>query len=150
MNADIITICDQIAERITQLAGGSATVSRRYSVPRELREIVGREVYVFPANYVRESASRSENQTDYEVQVITLERYEDAGEPPTSWMDTRIKWVQDTVADGCDFSREFLEFAGRQAWTQAVATEVYVLEDLHEKKLFHSTVTLTLREIKEV
>lgn len=115
--------------------------------------LTGRKVYVFRSAYARAPATRGEDQGDYTLQVMVVERYADPGDPTEPWVDERV--------DFCDQLVEVLGDArgGRLLadpgdptsglWPEtAEVAEVHDIEELAERKLFVSIMTVMYRETR--
>lgn len=149
-----LELCDNL---VTHLLAGWADkgpkdgAERRYTVPvsdgGEFKT-EGRRTYVIPARYDNGPEDRGEDLFVHEVYVLTLERYTDAGSPPTDWVDERVDWVYDHVVQGLDFGRE------APAWNAMLTTasadvQIYDPEKLDTGKLFYSLVRLVFNEVRD-
>ena len=149
----ILTMLDSLVTRISTQWGptGNDAVSRVYQTPVKTSEIVGRKVYLFPAEYDDESATRAEDLITYRVAIIVAERYEAAGEPTVAWVDTRVDFVNDLL--------DWLEFLGTSGnplhaiGTREIKTlsrepvQVYDVEMLVKHKMFWSELEFTFQEL---
>lgn len=63
----------------------------------EAPPLAGRRVYVFPGPYSAEQLDRADQWRRYTLRVLAVERYPDAGDPPTGWVDTRVNFVEAKV-----------------------------------------------------
>ncbi len=92
-----LALADEIVTRIQALVTSHATVERIYDTPateKELRLLTGRKVWVFPLTANTEALTRGRDQQDCEVAIAVVERYEDEGTVPTTWMDDRVIWTE--------------------------------------------------------
>ena len=154
MASNILTVCDALVTAIdaawTTKTADSGSVSREYIAPlstSELSSLTGRKVYVIPGDYVNNPATRKEDQWEYRIGVLVVERYASAGLPSNSWMDTRVDFVENIVANACDYSHSLLSVSNREVWTESLETQTYNLDLLNESNLFWSETSLVLREI---
>lgn len=161
--AQIIALCDQVAANITAEWGptGNDSVERVYQAPiapSELKNLSGRKVYIFPSRKLNlGAADRGSDNLQWQIGVLAVERYEEAGMPPKEWMDERTYWMEATVESAVDFDgREedgvsnYLEFDGRTLRTQSIETEIYDVDYLDEANLFWSTMEVIYDEVTEV
>lgn len=153
MAAEILTVCDALLPVVVAALDdpGDAVVERLYLAPLTLDTDAFRHVWVFPASYANNPATRAEDEWVYAVGVVVAERYEDAGEPPAAWLDERVAFTQSKVFDALDFARTLLQFgtgSARELWTQSSSCDVvYDSIRLSEKKLFWSELRFEFREI---
>lgn len=161
MAARIIDLCDALVTKITAAWPGGLTApdeaKRAYVAPLPLDRatpVTGRRVWVFPAPYEDEAATRGEKNRAFELSVIVAERYavQAAAESDEAraWFDARVEFVE-VVYDALDFGQRtrngLLAVGDRRLWTQSSRCETYDGEHLAGKKLFVSSIDLTLREI---
>lgn len=149
MAADIIAVCDAIADHIEAgLADpGDATVTRNYLAPVNVNTLTGRYVFVFPLKYSNGPATRGEDELIYGVQVTCVEKYTARGEPTNTWVDDLVEFVQQKISDRCDFVRTLFTFATtRELFTQSNEVTVYDEAALSQEKLFRSDVVFEFRE----
>lgn len=149
MAAEIITVCDAIADYIE--AGlddpGDATVTRCYIAPVNVNTLSGRHLFVFPLKYSNGPATRAEDEWIYGVQVTCVEKYTGRGDPTNAWVDDLVEFVQAKVSDRCDFVRTLFTFATtRELITQTNEVNVYDEAALSNEKLFKSDVVFEFRE----
>lgn len=111
--------------------------------------IEGRRVFVFPTKYDNGPENRGEDLFVHEIAVLVAERYTDAGDPPTEWIDERVDWVYEHVVQGLDFARETPAWNGGLSTTSA-DTQVADIEKLTTGgKLFYSLVQLVFAEVRD-
>lgn len=153
-DARIITVCDALVSAIDTAWTGKGTgdaVFRVYLAPvtvEELNSLVGRQVYVFPGAYSKELETRRENRYTLTIGILTIERYTEAGPPPTAWLDDRTAFVEQTVYAAVDYDgRTMLAIGSRRIWTDSIEVETFNLDMLNEKNLFWSELTVTMKEI---
>ncbi len=159
MAARINDVCDAVVTAV--LAAWNASISpltvgapdaceRLYLVPAELRKLTGRKVWVSPATFSDENASRGEDMGVYGVEVIVAERYEDAGPPPRSWLDARVEFVELVFDLLKDYKpkRNPLTAGSRKLYTAAAAVEeVYSFEYLDQQHTFWAGMAFEFRGI---
>jgi len=114
----------------------------------------GRKVYVFRSAYAEVPVTRDEDQGDYTIAVMVVERYAGQGHPPESWVDARVDWCEWLVnLLGDARGPRLLAVEGQPdsgLWPEvAEVTTVHDLEELTEKKLFVSVLNVTYREHSE-
>lgn len=156
--ARILAIADAIAANIAALwaassspPSGSDAVTRAYEVPigdaDDESNIIGRQVYVFPTEFHSpELATRGEDYRDYEISILTAERYADAaGQATKAWLDVRVAFVEQIV--WLPLSNATKAFVFGQVFSQLDDVIVYDPQELRTKKLFLSLVNVTLREL---
>lgn len=152
MAANILDVCDALVSKvITAWTAITAddSVERVYLAPIKVHTQIGRHVYIFPTNYENSPATRSEDDWTYQIGVVVVERHDSSGEPATSWMDTRVNFVQDKVFDALDFARApLIVGSGLGLITQTSSVEVYDETKLNELHTFWSELTFTFTEIR--
>lgn len=151
--ANILAVCDYLVD-VVEAAWTTITaddsVERLYVAPLKLHEQSGRHVYIFPLSYSNQPATRGHDDWTYQVGIIVLERYEDAGEPPVSWMDDRVDFVQSKVFDALDFTRSPGNVSGGlRVLTQEANCEVYNVDLMTQERQFRSELRFTFTEIRE-
>lgn len=117
----------------------------------------GRKVYVFRSTYTGNPANRDEDENDYTIALMVVERFAAAsgmGDPPESWVDARVEWcawLLNVIGDAR--GPRLLALTGQPGsglWPEvAEVTVVHDLEELAERKLFVSVLTATYREQAE-
>lgn len=152
MAANILTACDFIKTAIQTAwsgIGADDSVERVYVAPLKLEEQLGRHVYVYPLSYGNQPATRGFDDWTYQVGVVVIERYEDAGTPPVNWMDARVDFTQETVFDTLDFTRSPAAVSGGlRMLTQEANCEVYNIDQMIQDKQFRSELRFTFTEIR--
>lgn len=153
MASRILTVCDAAVARINSVWGPASpdTVARAYRwkpSQRELNSLVGRHVRVFPASYGDELENRGEDRHRFGVSIIALERCADAGVPPDAWMDERLEWVQDKIADALDYdgrggASAFLTAGSMKLLTETIEVATYDVEYQESLHLFWSEIEMT-------
>ena len=153
MSARIIDVRDALAERINDAWAADMEdadeVLTPYRFDIDSATHTGRKVYVFPSTYTGVPATRADDQNDYGLVVIVVERYTLAGDPPDEWIDERVTWCEWLLGIVGNARGDRLLATGDDdgLWPEtAECTTVYDLEELSERKLFVSVITLTLRE----
>lgn len=155
----------KVAELVTKTLGDAAdpaagvTVERVYAPewldpdfwkdnPNLINSFTGRRIYVFGATERNEIATRGEDFNDYGVVVIVLERYTDQGDPPDSWVDERVAWVESQVYDRLGDPRTDTPPVPDSLSLTCDWTQVYSPELLRKLKVFRSEVTAVIRMIE--
>lgn len=113
------------------------------------RDHAGRKVYVFRSAVLGVPVSREHDQDDYEIGLLVVEKPTDAGDPDEAWVDQRVEfcqWLLDTVGNAREV-RLLPASASGGLWPQAAQIDVVCdVEELSERKLFVSLLTVTYRE----
>lgn len=132
-------------------------VSRQYLAAvtaSDLNDQAGRKVFFFPGPYTAEAAERGGTLWGYRVGAIVTRRYTGADKPTSAalkaWLDGEVSFVQQYLTDGLDYGQfdRFLEFGGRQVWTEDVEVSVlYDPDELDQRKGFRAEVAFLFREI---
>lgn len=94
--ARVTEVCDAVVAAVAALWTPAApnAVERTYLTPVEPGDLAGRQVWVTPASFADEPASRGEDLGQYTVAVVVAERYADGGAVPRGWMDERVLFVE--------------------------------------------------------
>lgn len=153
-HAEILVVCDAL---VSALIDGlddpaDARVERLYLAPLDTVKDTDRHVWVFPASYENNPASRGEDLWVYQVGVIVAERCQDAGEPAKEWADERVTFSQRMVFDPLDYSRAPLHFGdggARRLVTQASSCPVVYDAGRFEKGIFWTELKFEFREIQD-
>lgn len=117
----------------------------------EIKERVhrGRKIYVVRDRLAGRPGTRGEDEQDYGFLVFVAEFYRDQGEPPDEWVDERVEfceWLLRLLGNP-RAGRLLPDSASGGLWPQeAEITVVVDREELDERKLFASMLTLTYRE----
>ena len=79
-----------------------SAVQRVYAPPIPLTgdaqdPLAGRQVYVFPGPYDASQVTRDEQFRRFTLQVLTVERFTGDGDPPNTWVDDRVTFVEQGV-----------------------------------------------------
>jgi hypothetical protein len=113
-------------------------------------KLKGRKVYVFRAGRADEPADRSEDQNDYGMLVLVVERWTEQGDVPEEMIDEFVAWVEwllKTVGDARTVRLLGDADAGTGLWPEmaeiAVALDV---EEITERKLLVAQLNVTYRE----
>ena len=152
-----LTLCDQL---VTALVAAWSPASpdgaeRAYFVrigdgEDAFTKLTGRRVVIFPTKYGFQAADRGENEYQHEVSVLTVERYPDAGDPPTEWTDERVDFVHTRIVDGFDYSHDGPPSWNRKLVTLSADVQVTNVEKLVTGgKLFYSLVDLVFLELRD-
>lgn len=156
--SDVLTVGDALAAWVNaQWTGKGANdgAERLYQTPdaTALKTMTGRKVWIFPAEYADEPATRTEALNTYRFGVIVVERYATAGAAPKEWTDERVDWVADSLNDwlsfGTPYDRAHLQIGTREVFTAEVEpVQVYDPPMLIQKGLFWSEMEYVFQEIK--
>jgi hypothetical protein len=156
MAARIVEVRNAVVSRVNNAwvvrGGPDDLVLAPYRFDIDSGKHKGRKVYVFPSAYTGNPATRSEDQNDYSIVVLIVERYTGAGDPTDVWVDERVEWVEWLLNLLGDVRAERLlsESASGGLWPEtAETTTVYDVEELSEHKLFVSVIHVTYREHTE-
>ncbi len=163
--AKIVDLCDQLVSTIATEWGSKGKddlVERTYLArigETELDSFLGRRVYVFPGTYDNNPLTRGQDQWQYTVDVLIIERCErvadmDEGDPLNRWLDERLLFVEQTVAEAIDFdgrADNFLKFTdsssiARRVRTLSIETETYDEDLLSQHSIFRSSLKVVLAE----
>lgn len=121
---------------------------------KDLHQLLGRRVHLFPMAYETQDDNRSENRYGYRVGVIVVERFEDAdkatSERVKEWLDERLDFVETQLIDGLDYGGGGLLVLGaRRFWTESIEIpQRYDIDLLVEKKLFRCDLGFMFRELQ--
>ena len=152
MAARIVEVRDAVVERVAAWWGPSAPdeVLGPAEFDLDTSKMLGRQVRVFPSTYTGGPVDRSGDQNDYTVVIAVTEVFRDAGEVPAAWVDELVAWSERLLnAVGSVRAERLLATgeAGSGLWPEtAECTTVYDLEELTERKLFLSVLTIMYRE----
>lgn len=113
-------------------------------------KLVGRKVYIMPAGYDNGPATRGEDEFVHNVNVLTVKRFTDAGDPTTAWIDEQVDWVYTYIVQGFDYSHDGPASFNKKLVTLSAAVQVCDVEKLVSGgKLFYSLVELVFSEIRD-
>lgn len=125
---------------------------RLYLTPVDLGRLTGRKVWVTPAAFLDEAATRRLNRGEYTFAVIVAERYPAAGLPPKAWLDERVRFVEllyDRLGSfGNERASGWLQADGHPGglWTERAAVgEVYSFDYLDRHHVFWAELELEFR-----
>ena len=153
-----LTLCDDLVTALLGAwtdMGASDGVTRCYfkrigDSDRPETKLAGRQVYVFPTDYDNGPATRGEDEFIHSVSVLVVERYADAGDPPTAWIDTRVDFVYEQIVQGLDFSHDGPASWNKKLTTLSADVTVCDVEKLTGGgKLFYSMTELAFSEIRD-
>lgn len=149
-----LTLCDDLVAALAAAWSPAepSGVERAYFkrvTDEGLRKLVGRRVYLFPTAYDNAPADRGEDQYTHRVTALTLERYEDPGDPPTEWTDERVDFVHTRIVEGLDYSHDGPPSWNRKLLTLSADVEVCDVERLTTQRLFMAAVELVFLEIRD-
>lgn len=113
----------------------------------------GRHVLVFDVGEEQiGAADRVTDINDYSVSVVVFEKHEDAGDPPTDWVDERVDWVASEVYAKLQNQRLPWQapLLDNELWPQEAGIVLKCDADLlaSEHKLFWSVCEFTFREVR--
>lgn len=165
MAARIVEVCDAVVAAVLAewaVVQGSAVAApnecaRVYVTPvgpDDIGRLTGRKVWVTPANYADEPASRGEDQDQHTVAVIVAERYPDAGAPPRAWLDERVAFVEavyDLLANYKPVRSPGALLVGspaRRHWTERAQVAVYDWAFLDEHHVFWAELEFEFRGVR--
>lgn len=117
--------------------------------------LAGRKVYVMRSAFTGGPVNRTEDQDDYTIALMVVERYAGQGPPPEEWIDERVEWCEWLLRQlGNPRGDRLLAEPGEPdsgLWPEvAEVAEVHDVDELTTRKLFASLLTLTYREQVEV
>jgi hypothetical protein len=149
MEARVIEFCDAVVAAIlaSWVPVSPNAVSSEYEPDFDIATITGRKVYVFPAGYGQAgTVTRGEDENEYRVSVIIMERYTDEGAVPKAWLNARVLWVQNSLYVPLTDARA-ASILG-ESWPETGdVTTVYDLDVLRDYKVFLSEIEIAYREI---
>jgi hypothetical protein len=145
-----LTLCDKLVELLVAAwnPADPDKAERVYEAPVHADSVTGRKVYVFPATYTSEPASRGEDLYTHRVVFLVVEKYAGDGRPPVAWVDARVDFVWERVYQAFDFSHDGpLKFDGRSVVTRSTdPVDVYDAGYLVKNKVFWAEVTFEFDE----
>ncbi len=158
MAAQIIAVADAAAAAILAAweasalpPGGADAVTRVYEVPLADAEFaeafLGRQVWVFPAEYGRSAITRSLDNRRPKLAVVIAERYPAQAPVPTDWLDARVSFVEQIVFATLADPRKPALYSGLTAEDDGASVVVYDAELLIQQRLFLSMVTVQYRQL---
>lgn len=87
--------------------------------------------------------TRGEDIRDYRLCFLIVQRYGEAGEPTTAWRRERTAWVDTCVVESLSDPRVRLDTT---AYALSLDEVAYDQEELLERKLFWTKVSITVRD----
>lgn len=161
MAARVNDVCDAVVTAV--LAAWNASIApltvtapdaaeRVYLTPVDLGTLTGRQVWVTPAGYSDENASRGEDLGEYVVNVVVAERWTaaDAERPPTAWLDARVEFVEllfDVLKDYKP-KKNPLAAGSMKLWAERAGVgEVYSFEYLSGDHVFWAELEFAFRGV---
>lgn len=152
-----LVLCDNLvaALQAAWTEGAYDAVERVYfkriaDVEDPTLKLVGRKVYVMPTGYDNGPVTRGEDEFTHNVSVLVVERYTDAGDPATAWIDTRVDFVYDHIVQGFDYSHDGPASFNKKLVTLSAAVQVCDVEKLVSGgKMFYSLTELVFSEIRD-
>lgn len=156
MAARIVEVRNGVVARVAAWWEPAAPdeVSAPWDLDLDTGKMKGRKVQVFPSTYTGGPVTRGQDQDDYTLVVLVAEVFEPSGDIPPEWVDERVAWCE-SLLDllGDPRAERLLAVDGAPdsgLWPEtAECTTVYDLEELTERKLFLSVLTITYREHAE-
>ena len=158
MAARVNEVADAVVAAVLVLwpDGGTApnAVERTYLTPIDLNTLTGRKVWVTPADFGDENASRGENLGKYTLAVIVAERHTDPGPPSRAWLDTRVAFVESLYdllgSYGNRRASGHLSVGSpaRRHWTDRATAAVYDWETLSADHVFWAELEFEFREVR--
>ena len=149
---EILTLCDKlVATLVASWEPGSPNKAERvYWAPIPLKDLQGRQVWVFPTHYDFGTEDRGEDHLAHDVTVLIARRYENPGPVPTDWIDQEVDWVNVNIVKGFYFTRPpYLAWGTRLVHTiPPVQVDVIDLAKLTTDNLFLATVDFHFEEIQ--
>ena len=152
----LLQVADAVADRIRAASADpvdAADVGRAYLFrvpdPDAGLKSTPRRVLVIPQKYAQAKAlTRGTDANDYTVNVLVVEGYPGAGDPPDAWLDSRLELVERLVYGQLSNARgDYLMLPGGAAVSQAGGVEVaYDLVILEQHGVFWSESEFTFRE----
>lgn len=113
----------------------------------EAPALAGRHVYVFPFPYSAEQLDRGSQWRRYSLRVLIVEQYKSAGDPPTSWIDERVYFVEQKVFNPlANESLKLIESMSADLDAVSTLDEVCDRETLIQHKTFWSYATFPFAE----
>ena len=153
-DAKIIGVCDGIVSALSTawVPVAPSTVERDYIAPVSIEDLdtfLGRKVTVFPGPQDDDGENRGEDRLGMTIGVLAVERYTDAGDPPKSWMDERLYWMENTIKGTIKtYRRTPLVISTRRIRLQGpIIIETFQLRARNESKIFWSELEFTMVEV---
>ena len=153
--SNVLTAADQLVAAINAQWGPAAPseAKRLYQTPEptRLKSLTGRKVWLFPAEYGDEPATRAEALHTYRFGLVVFERYPTAGPVPDEWMDERVDWVAGDLSDWLNFGgdRPFLQIGDREVFTaEREPVQVYDPGELIKRNTFWSELEYVFQEVQ--
>ncbi len=110
--------------------------------------LLGRKVIIVPVSYLTGVANRTEDRGDYQLVVVVVERYTEQGPATDEWVDDRVMWCELLMTHITDPRAAKLLATNDEdgLWPDVSDVLVYDVEELTQRKLFLSVITVTFRE----
>jgi len=154
-----IELCDKLVSVVKAAwnPSGNDSVSQEFLAPvttSDLKDLVGRKVYLFPGPWSREFADRGEDIEGYQIGAITINRFPEASGPTSAevkaWMREQVYWVQAYLFDLLDYSgRTLLALGSRRFWTQSIdVVQLYDQDELARNNVFRCDLAYQFRELQ--
>lgn len=117
-------------------------------------KLPGRRVLILPygddgAFYDNGPSDRGEDVYTHNISVVISERFTDAGEPTTEWIDDRVDFVHENIVQGFDFSHDGPPSWNKKLTTLTTKTVVDWARLTSEEQAFYSWVVLVFEEIRD-
>lgn len=151
-----LTLCDELVTLLSDTWNPSApsAVERAYyrrfgDADSGQDELQGRQVVIYPTDYVSDAENRGEDKYTHRVVVQVVERYPDDGDPPVAWMDELVDFVYQSVVQLFDFERAPPTWKKRLL-TESTVVSIYDLTKLmNGGKLFFSEIEFVFAELRD-
>lgn len=147
MPARVIDAADKVVSAIEEFWGPTppAGVERVYLIDIDSGTLEGRRVYVLPGSFTwDEHITRIETFHDNTVSVLIVERLTCLPAEQTAWLDERVEFVEALL----DLFNDDQNPPTPGLWLQNGGVDpVYDLEELSQRNLFFSVLSLTLRGV---
>lgn len=151
-----LTLCDQLVAALVAAwepvspSGVERVYFKRIADAEDPNlKLVGRKVYVFPTHYDNGPEVRGRDEYLHDVSVLVVERYPDAGDPPTEWTDERVDFVYEYVVEGFDYSRDRASFNAHLVTLSANVMVCDIEKLTSGGKLFYSLTEIQFSESRE-
>jgi hypothetical protein len=141
----IVELADAVAAEIVRMPDVRCAVAARLILPRfELAEMSALHISVVPKADVLGTFTRGEVQHDFDIDVAVQKRIHPVQEEIEVEVPVLLALVDD-IAD--HLHRRKLDAASWANWIKATNDPVYSLEELKERGLFLSLLTITYRVV---
>lgn len=149
-----LTLCDELVAHLEASWGPVAPSGAERCYFKRLGDgddattkLEGRRVLVMPTGYDNGPETRGEDGYLHRILALIVERYTDAGDPPTEWIDERVDFVFEQVVQGFDFGRSRPTWNPMLTTLSANVSIVDVEKLVTGGKLFYSLVDFEFAEL---